>query len=159
MYREFYFLIEAYLRTLTKKELLYEIITPLLIALALPYLFGIAINKDIITSIINLMAIILGFVVATITILLTSGESNLKQSKEHHLHKKILGKNITLFRKLLILFFYIAFIAMVELVVSIVTLYLNLYGKISSTINIFLIFHLILLSIRNLTNLFFIEFK
>ena len=159
MYREFYFLIEAYIRTLTKKEVVYEIVMPLFVALAFPYIFNITVNKDIIASIINLMAIILGFVVATITILLTSGDNNLKLSKEFRLDKKVFGKDITLFRQLLILFFYIAFVAMIELIVSILTIYFGLYGKISTAINLFLIFHLILLSIRNLTNLFFIEFR
>ena len=80
-------------------------------------------------SIINLMAIILGFIIATITILLTSGDSNLKLTKEYFLDKKIFGKNLTLFRKLLILFFYIAFIAMVELIASIFTIYFECYNK------------------------------
>lgn len=159
MYGEFYFLIEAYFRTISKKEAFYEIIIPLIVAICIPWVLNITINKDIISSIINLMAIVLGFVIAAITILLTSGNINLERAKEHTLSKKIFGKKVTLFRLLLILFFYIAFISLIELIVSIGTQYFGNYGKIASFINIFLTLHLLLLSIRNITNLFFIEFK
>ena len=92
MYREFYFLIESYFRILKKKEAIYEIGIPILISVMLPFVFNITINKDFMLSIINLMAIILGFIIATITILLTSGDSNLKLTKEYFLDKKIFGK-------------------------------------------------------------------
>ena len=158
MYREFYFLIEVYFRVLNKKEAIYEIGIPILIA-TISFVFNVTINKDLMLSIINIMPIIFGFAIVTIALLSKSENTNLKLTKNYFLDKKIFGKDLTLYKKLLTLFFYIAFIAMLELTISILTITFEWYNKTSSFFNLLLIFHLLLVTIRNITNLFFIELK
>ena len=157
MYREFFLLIFAYFQTLTSKETIYEICIPAGLAALLAWNF--TLNDDIISTIMTTMSIVLGFVIATITILLTSEHKNIKDAKEFLLNKTIFGKNLNLFRKILILFFYIAFVALIELIIGVFTQIFNKYNFVTSFINIFLTLHIIFVTIRNLTNLFFIEFK
>ena len=153
----FFLLIFAYFQILKLKEVIYEICIPAILAALLAWNF--ILNDNIVSTIMTTMSIVLGFVIATITILLTSEHKNIQDAKEFFLNQTIFGKNINLFRKILILFFYIAFAALIELIIGIFTQVFHKYNFITSFINIFLTLHIIFVTIRNLTNLFFIEFK
>ena len=159
MYREYMYFFKAYFKTGRFKEFCFEIGIPLLITISVLFKLK-EFKPEWISAIITVMAIILGFVIATISILITSDNQNLKEAANVKINKKFLEKDLTLLKQLIIIFFYMAFLSLLELIVGIVTLVFSLLSfKVIIFLNVFLTFHLIFLGIRNITNLFWIEFK
>ena len=168
-YLEFLFPLGDYFRTLNFKETTYEIITPAIIAfivyyklLCPPIISGIS---AYFSSILTLLAILIGFSIASVTVLATNSSTNVEELKSTMTERRIGDYKISLFRLIIINFIF-------ALLIEIFCLIFNLsYGLLYKTghlkwfieeyyaINVFLLLHIFLLNIRNITNFYFIFFR
>lgn len=162
IYDEFKCLITSYFKTLSFREFLFDIGIPILIGICFLKFVNIPTSSDklsIVSQATTLISIFLGFTVASLAIILTSNSTKIKEAKQTPSDKKI-KKIVNLYQLLLIPFFYISFISFVELMILITTSMLSLDGNKSIiAINLMIIFHILLVGMRNLTNLFFILFN
>jgi len=161
MYREFFFLVGAYLKTTEKKEFAFDLLIPLIAAISVYCINPVTIEKgsNFLSTALTFTSIILGFTIASITIILTSNSDNMQKAQDTPSGKKFFSE-LNLYQILLIPFFYIAFIGFVELIFGALSFVFKLAdNSIVYSLNLFLIVHILLVAIRNLTNLFFIVFK
>jgi hypothetical protein len=156
MYREYFFVLFSYWHTLSKKEFLYEILIPIIIFVFM--LFApVPFNKEsILQTTLTFISIILGFTIASITIILTSNSTNFDKAKKEKTDRNFRGIN-TLYQLLLVPFFYIAIFSFFELIFGAITILFKLDSNyLIYCLNFLFIFHILLVAIRNITNLFFI---
>lgn len=170
MYLEFVYIVLDYFRTLDKKIVIYEIITPIIIAIIeVVILNSNCVSKfanQIISNIITIIGILLGFSITLTTILTTSSSRSIESIKKHYTDAKIGGKKITLFQVLLSNFTYSIIIESILLIV-LVTYPIIIYNFNLSKLTKYIGFaiangifiHILLVNMRNLTNLYFILFK
>jgi len=167
MYLEFFILIVDYFRTLNKRIIIYEWLLPLVLGLIIFFLLKIGANvnatKIFKDNSINLLGILAGFSITIITILTTGHSRNLEQIKKVETKVKIGNNKVTLYRLLLINFTYsvileaflIIFCLTYPLVLS--NLEIPIIGKyVVFSVLVFLIIHVLLLTIRNLTDFYLI---
>lgn len=163
IYREFFLLIGAYIKTTERSEFVFDIIVPLLLSLGLyyvnTYIHPIEKGSNFLTTALTFISIILGFTIASITIILTSNAKNMLDAQKTPSGKQFFSE-LNLYQMLLIPFFYIALIGFLELIFGAIS-YTFKIADICSIyiINMFLVLHILFVAIRNLTNLFFIVFK
>ena len=167
MYLEFFILIADYFRTLNKRIALYEWLVPFLLGCIIFLLlyFGSNVNATKIfkDNSINLLGILAGFSITIITILTTGHSRNLERIKKKETEVRIGNRKVTLYRLLLINFTYsviieaflIIFCLTYPLVLSNVEIP-NLGKYIVFSVLVFLIIHVLLLTIRNLTDFYLI---
>jgi len=168
-YFEFLLPIADYFKTLKFNEFIYEILVPFAVAVVVyfkllcpPFISGIS---EYFSSILTLLAILIGFSIASLTIFASNSSSNIEDLKEAMSERKIKGEKISLFRLIIITFIF-------ALIMEFVGLIFNLsYGLLFKTghfknfieeyyaINIFLLLHIFLLNIRNITNFYFIFYR
>jgi len=167
MYLEFLLLITDYFRTLSFRIVLYEIIVPMLVSLAIFFLLFFGENligfSDFNQSVLTLLGVLSGFSITIITILNTSNSNNIEEIKKRMTVYQIGNKKISLFVLLIINFTYSV---VVELLLIIVCLfYPFLIANVDMNFNFKLgcfsllcgvVVHILLLTIRNLTDFYFI---
>ncbi len=170
MYLEFFILISDYLKTVTKRIFLFEWLFPFLFSLLIFYLLytgkSISVAETFKNNSINLLGILVGFSITIITILTTGHSKNLEDIKKHLTKVKINGKQISLYRLLLINFTYSVIIEAFLIIVFLTYPLINQNIQISkpykhlifSTL-ICLVVHILLLTIRNLTDFYLILTK
>lgn len=161
-YGEFLYLIFTYLRSMTPKEFIFDVVIPFIITV-LYVIFAPSIDSTnsigIVSSIITFNSILLGFTIAALAIILTNNSQKIKEAKQKPTERKFY-KNLNLYQLLLIPFFYVSLAGFFELILSVLTLFLKLYEKkIILGINFYMIFHILFVGMRNLTNLFFVLFN
>jgi hypothetical protein len=167
MYLEFFILIADYFKSLNKRVALYEWIFPLFFGVCiftiLFYGENSSATKVFKDNSINLLGILAGFSITIITILTTGHSKNLENIKKKMTTVKI-GKNtISLFQLLLINFTY-SVILETFLIIFCLTYPIFLSNFIVPLIPkivifsvlVFLIVHVLLLTIRNLTDFYLI---
>lgn len=170
MYIEFLILIFDYFRTLNKRYVIYEIVIPAFIAVFIFYILFV--NNQITAcsafreSSLTLLGVLVGFSITIITILSTSHSRNLEEIKTVKTDVKIGNETISLFRLLIINFTYSV---VIEIFLIIVNLIYPLFSNnfeishvtkyIGFSIDVFLIIHVLLLTIRNMTDFYFILTK
>jgi hypothetical protein len=177
MYNEFIYPIFDYFRTIKRRELLYEIVSPIIITTILFLLFGQRLTIYIISNfngyVVNLLAILIGFSITCITILVGSDNCVIKEMKEKQIDRRIGKEHISLFRLILVTFSYSIIIEIITLTfVLILILFFsspssaNLKQTIPSTENFifamvtfFLMVHIILLNLRNISNFYLVFWK
>jgi len=167
---EFILLVIDYFRTIKKRDFVLE--------WAVPFIFGIVIFqvnignnkvdellKLISGNITSLLGVLIGFSVAVITILVTTNSKNIDEIKATETEYTIGNKKQTLFDLLLINYTYSV---VIEVFLTIFNLIIPNIAAISlnhstlntlNTIDIFLTCHILLLTIRNTTNFYFILIK
>lgn len=169
LYIEFLFPIGDYFRTLNLKESVYEIFTPGVAAIIVyfkllrpPVISGIS---EYFSSILTLLAILIGFSIASVTVLATNSSSNVEELKKTMTERKIGGEKVSLFRLIIITFIFALLIELFSLIFNLT------YGLLYKTghlkwlieeyyaVNVFLLLHIFLLNIRNITNFYFIFFR
>lgn len=170
MYLEFFILIFDYYKTLNKRVILYEWVLAILIGILIFYIlsYGNSTNSTKIfkDNSINLLGILAGFSITIITILTTGQSKNLEEIKKKETSFVINGKKISLFRLLLINFTYSvileSFLIIFCLTYPIILENFNvekIYKYLFFSILVTTIVHLLLLTIRNLTDFYLIITK
>lgn len=170
MYLEFILLISDYYRTISKRIFLYEWLLPFIIGIGIFLLlyFGSSTSATTVfkDNAINLLGILVGFSITIITILTTGQGQNLDEIKNKETKIEINKQKITLFRLLLINFTYSVVIEIGLIIICLI--YPLLIDNIEIDTNlkyfgfstlVFLILHIMLLTMRNLTDFYLILVK
>lgn len=164
MYGEYFYVICDYFSTLTKKEIRFEIFLPLAIAiLSCCYTFfssHLNLQYEFITSVMPFIGTLLGLTLAALTILLSNSGIE-EKTKEYQTQRKIGGKQISIYR--LIVIFY-SYLIVVETILCIAFYIASLFpipvsdvvAAIVNTVFIMIVFHVLLATVRIVTNLYFI---
>ncbi len=166
MYIEFVFLILDYFSTINKRIFVYEWGIPLIIGIISFFLSWKIGKPDLypfIEETIGFIATLLGFTLAALTLFLTSN-SQLEKSKEYITDKIIRGKKISLHRLLIVNYSYLIII---ESIICICFYIGKLFsfvcsGLLSTILNslfIVILFHILLMTIRTITDLYFVISK
>lgn len=165
MYLEYLILFTDYFKSLNKRNFIYEFVIPFLIGLCIFSLlmFGKTTNATIVfkDNAINLLGILAGFSTAIITILITGSSKSLNEIKKVNTEINIGGKQISLFRLLLINFTY-SVITEIFLLIFCLTYPIFLenfeFSKglkcIAFSTLAFWVIHILFLTIRNLTDFY-----
>lgn len=170
MYLEFFLLVFDYFRTLKLRIVLYEIAIPILISLGVVYLLicgketsYAAVFSD---NAITLLGVLLGFSITIVTILTTGNSTNLISIKEVKTNFKINAKTLSLFDLLLVNFIYSIVIEIMLIIVLLIYPILLSIGDFYEIIKIIgfsgvvgLTVHILLLTMRNLTDFYLILIK
>jgi hypothetical protein len=170
MYLEFLLLIADYFRTLSKRVFFFEWLLPFIIGIGIFLLlfFGSTTSATIVfkDNAINLLGILVGFSITIITILTTGQGQNLDGIKNKKTNIKINKENITLFRLLLINFTYSVIVEVGLIIVCLIypllieNIKFNQNLKyVGFSILVFLILHIMLLTMRNLSDFYLILVK
>ncbi|SMC99673.1 hypothetical protein SAMN02746065_11987 [Desulfocicer vacuolatum DSM 3385] len=169
LYTDFSFTIIDYIFTIKKREIVYEWVVPLALSILVYFKIndipGISINCDFIKSIIsiliNMFAILVGFTMAAIAIFTTADISKIEiLGKESE--RKIHGKPISNYRFVFLNLIYSAISSLFMLLLTLfftVALYFDKYSLLIIAVLCFGTLHVLLLSIRNITTLYFIFFN
>lgn len=169
LYTDFSFTIIDYIFTIKKREIVYEWAIPLAFSILVYFkvedIPGITINCDFIKSIIsiliNMFAILVGFTMAAIAIFTTADISKIETLRKES-ERKIHGKLISNYRFVFLNLIYSAISSLFMLLLTLlftVVLYFNKYSLLILAILCFGTLHVLFLSIRNITTLYFIFFN
>jgi len=169
IYTDFSFTIIDYIFTIKKREVVYEWIVPITLSVLVYFKIddipGISINCDFIKSIIsiliNMFAILVGFTMAAIAIFTTADISKIEILKKDS-ERKIHGKRISNYRFVFLNLIYSAISSLFMLLLTLfftIALYFDKYSLLILAILCFGTLHVLFLSIRNITTLYFIFFN
>ena len=166
MYLEFLFVIADYFSTLNKRIAFYEWGIPILLGIAsgvLSFIHNDKVLYTIIQSSVPIIATLLGFTLAALTLFLT-GNSKIEEAKSYLTDKKISGKTISLYRLVVVNYSYLILVETV-LCISfyIASLFPYLSNKyacmVANVIFIIAMFNTLFSTIRSITDLYFIITK
>lgn len=169
IYTDFSFTILDYISTIKKREIVYEWILPIFISVIVYFkvedIPGIKINcefiKSMIAILINLFAILVGFTMAAIAIFTTADVSKvpiLNMLGE----RKIRGNKITNYRFIFLNLIYSAISSLFMLLLTLfftIFLYFDKYSMLILSVMTFGTMHVLFLSVRNITSLYFVFFN
>lgn len=166
MYLEFIYIIIDYFSTLDRRTVIYEWLIPIVIGVVggiMSYIFEDVLLYDIIENSIQIIVTLLGFTLATLTLFLT-GNSKVEETKKYLIPKKIRGKNISLYRFIIISYSYLIVLETILCIgyyIAILFPYIdNVYTcLIINTLFIILMFNLLFTTIRSISDLYFIITK
>ena len=109
MYIEFLFIVADYFSTLNKRIAFYEWGIPILLGIVggvLSFIHNDKVLYTIIQSSVPIIATLLGFTLAALTLFLT-GNSKIEEAKSYLTDKKISGKTISLYRLVVVNYSYL----------------------------------------------------
>lgn len=159
MYREFLIIIFDYVRFLKFNQAVYEIFIPLILSILLFFIEH-SVFEEFLKSSITFISILVGFTIAAVAILLTSNLKSIEQSKHvNSSYKDYSGKPVTIFMLYLINFFYCILVGFFIFVFDVVALVFSVKNDIFYAIILFFTIHVLLVIIRNLTNLFLLAYR
>lgn len=170
MYLEFILVITDYFKTIRKLPIiLYEWILPLIIFFICNYFgssVGVGLFAEIKNSVINIIGVLLGFSIAIMAIITTGSSENLEEIKNIETEIIIGEDKISLYRLVLINFSYTVVIEIIFILLCLLTPILNrvlLFDYdtkiILYSIMIFISTHILLLTLRNITDFYLIITK
>ncbi len=167
LYVEFLFPIIDYARTLKLNEFLFDIALPFLIAIVARYFIVkndctiiVESADSLFKTVITLLSILIGFTVSSITILASTGSKIEEKMTDRHIGKT----EINLYQLTNIFFTFALFSEVFTLVVNLISVIMLSYNiQIVQThlnelvvFDLFLLSHILLLNIRNMSNFYFI---
>lgn len=168
MYLQFLVVISDYFRSISKEVFRYEWLLPIMIALVI-VLFSKDENQILLLKLcsdaVTLLGVLIAFSIATVTILVTSTSANVVEIKSVSTKYTIGTKVLSLFDLLHVNFTYAIIIEIVTVVISIVIAYTKMIDshiivyKLSFLFLLSLLFHILLLNIRNITDFYFVLSK
>ena len=163
MYFEFLFVIGDYISTLTKRVALYEWGIPMVLGITSGVLSSL--NDDnllysVIQNAVPVIATLLGFTLAALTLFLT-GNSKVDEAKKYMTEKKVSGKRISLYKLIVISYSYLILIETILCIgyyIGILFPFIyNIYVCVGlNTIFIVLMLNVLLSTIRSITDLYFV---
>ena len=168
MYKSFLILINDYILTV-KKNAFFDIVLPLLLAALCGYLISqdlLNINKSFLSNILSVLGIIAGFSVTAVALLSTTDSTNVDRLKKIKTGITVDGLEISIFRRFYILISYSVLISFIAILLNIMG-YLIPWSKFLSMnwiiifkcLNLWMIFHIFFINIRNITSLYFVSVK
>lgn len=166
MYIEYLFVITDYFSTLNKQIFIYEWGIPFLIGIAsgvFSFIFEYEVLYNIIQDAVPIIATLLGFTLAALTLFLT-GNSKIDEARNYITDKKILGKPISLYRLIVVSYSYLI---LVETMLCICFYVASIFPYIDNvyyctTLNVIFVivmFNTFFATIRCITDLYFIITK
>lgn len=163
MYFEFILVISDYISTLTKRVVIYEWGIPLFLGITsgvLSYLNDINLLYNVIQSAVPIIATLLGFTLAALTLFLT-GNTKIEDAKKYMTEKKISGKRISLYKLIVISYSYLILIETILCIgyyIGILFPFINnIYVCVGlNTIFIVLMLNVLFSTIRSITDLYFV---
>ena len=163
MYFEFLFVIGDYISTLTKRVAIYEWGIPVVLGIAsgvLSYLNDTNLLYNVIQSAVPIIATLLGFTLAALTLFLT-GNSKIEDAKKYKTEKKISGKKISLYKLIVVSYSYLILIETILCIgyyIGILFPFINnVYVCVGfNTIFIVLMLNVLFSTIRSITDLYFV---
>lgn len=163
MYFEFIFVIGDYISTLTKRVALYEWGIPVVLGITsgvLSYLNDTNLLYNVIQSAVPIIATLLGFTLAALTLFLT-GNSKIEDAKKYMTEKKVSGKRISLYKLIVISYSYLILIETILCIGYYIGFLFpfinNVYVCVGlNTIFIVLMLNVLLSTIRSITDLYFV---
>lgn len=168
MYKSFFILLNDYFLTV-RKNAIFDILLPFIIAIFCGYLISknlLDINKSFLSTILNVLGIIAGFSITSVSLLATSNNKNIKELKNKKTKITVDGLEISAFRRFYILISYSVFISFIAILINVIGYLVPWSNLIPSnfivvlkSINLWLIFHIFFLNIRNITSLYFVYFQ
>lgn len=171
IYGEWLVPIVDYHKTLKSSERNYEIVLPIIIAAivtvsyhhmeyTLPALLKL---RDVLPA---ALAILIGFSITCITILISSNNSNIEDIKARFADKRwVDSKQVTIYQWFLIMFIYVLLVQIFLLLIVFFTafilrVYSNCYFMTALLFaEVYFTLHILLLLTRNITNFYFVFFK
>ena len=169
LYLEFFIPIGDYFSTIKKNEIIFEWLIPLLLSIGFYFGLSSEMSFEKIVEfngyVINSLAILIGFSITCLTILSTSNNHNITELKNGMSERKIGNKNICLFQLIYITFSFSLFMELFTLTYDLMYYLLysavteKIFAKATFTVSIFLVFNIIFLTIRNITNFYLIFYK
>lgn len=167
LYVEFLHPIFHYSKTLKRNEAIFDLVIPFLMgAVAAYFIYGnncsiLPTSADsLFKTIITLLAILIGFTISSITILTSTGDKLENKMTE----RKIGNSDINLYQLTNVIFTFTLFSEIITLVFNLIAVIMISYN-VSHVINhlnefiiidIFLLSHVLLLNVRNMSNFYFI---
>lgn len=173
LYLEFLIPVKDYLITLKRRECLFDWLVPLLLAI-FAYIFVLRPatytneTKEFVGQIVNVLGVLLGFSIASVTLLLTSSSQTIEQLRNNIADgRKIGGTPISVYQLTLITFNILLFLEMsgtlINLMYGLVTSvdigFRDYTWKVFYTFDCFLITQVLALNIRNTTNMYLVFLK
>lgn len=163
MYFEFLFVIGDYISILTKRVALYEWGIPVALGITsgfLSYLNDANLLYNVIQNAVPIIATLLGFTLAALTLFLT-GNSKIEDAKKYMTGKKVLGKKISLYKLIVISYSYLILIETIlcigYYIGSLFPFVNNIYVCVGlNTIFIVLMLNVLFSTIRSITDLYFV---
>lgn len=168
MYRSFLILINDYILTV-RKNVFFDILIPLTLAAICGYLISkdlLNIDKSFLSNILSVLGIIAGFSITSVALLSTTDSINVNRLKEKKTGITVDGMEISVFRRFYILISYSVLISFIAILINIIG-YLIPWARLISfnwiivlkALNLWLIFHIFFINIRNITSLYFVYFQ
>lgn len=166
-YSDFTHTIHDYYSLLKKREIVYEFVIPLVVAVIYFYMSDRLLpNNNIeLTSyfnsftslLVNVFAVLVGFTIAAVTIFTTIDHTNNTILNKINKERIISGKPVTNFRFVYVNFIYSAFSSIAMLIFTLSCYLLNhiICEKLLLAVLIFGSLHVLFLSLRNITTLYF----
>ncbi|AHM59213.1 hypothetical protein D770_04730 [Flammeovirgaceae bacterium 311] len=166
MYLEFFYVIADYFKTLDKRKAIFEWLIPLLISIIILVFIKDDSQQKLLESLcsnaVSLLGVLIGFSIASVTLLATSTSDNMVRIRSIQTKYKIGKKPLTLFSLLHVNFTYAIVIEVAAVVFALIVSYVAgggvqdgssklLFGTI-----MFLILHVLFLNMRNITDFYFI---
>lgn len=166
---EFLLIIFDYFKSISRREFLLEIAVPFLIGLFAFCMFDIpTIEKSFAAfsdKSVNLLGVLVGFSIAVITIFTTSSSNNIEEIKGKLTDIKIAGKVISIYDLLLLNLSYSVVVEIFILIFNLiyplipVVIHSDFGVKLAFATDIFIITHILFLTIRNITEFYFVLLK
>ncbi len=161
MYREYLFHISDYFCLLTKNEAWFEFLLPFLIGVVafVRSLYGVDLY-NIVTELIQVLEILLGFLLAALALFVTINTDKIKLLQQHKIEKKLNDEDVSLYKRIIIEFSYLIFVVSTLCISYLLGLIVpccsNLLASICNSVFIFISFHVLFSIVRTLTSLSFI---
>lgn len=171
IYGEWLVPVVDYYRVLKRKEGIYEIIVPLVISGIVSGIYG-YLNcvlpallklRDVLPS---SLAILIGFSITCITVLITSNNDNVLNIKQRHTDGRIIGgQEISIYQWFLVMFIYVLLVQIFLLLIVFFTAFsLRVYNRewfliMQLFIEVSLFLHVMFILIRSISNFYFVFFK
>lgn len=169
MYLEFFLLFLDYFKTLNKRVFIYEWVFPLIVSFILFFLncrYDLSSFKIFKENSINILGVLLGFSIAIITIITTGSGKNIEGIKNEKTNFRKNNVNLSLYDLILINFTYSVILEILVLINCLLIPLLSNLFEINHRIKlimystmVFLVLHILLLTMRNLTDFYLIITK
>lgn len=152
-----------YFRTLQREEALFDLMIPIVISMATTWF--VRSDNQIFRTLAQLMptilAILIGFTITCITLLVSSNSDNIKHMKDILSDtKNINGKAISIYQSLLVMFSYSLIVQILVLLWTVIISLIDLPGaRIQFFLTFMAVLHVFFLLMRNVTSLYLVFYN
>lgn len=165
---EYLLVIFEFLQIKSRRNLVVQILVPIILGICLYKTMDPAISTSILfqfqSSITTILGILIGFTISVFTILLTTENKNIEESKQSfNLQKRLYNKKISLHDSILISLAYLIVIQVIFIVESLLFPWFissdSIWSRILISLNLSAVVHIILVMLRTVLDIYFILTK